>query len=147
MNLCYEFALECKLKQDVFPEVIETLECMTRSREYSFAPPGINCPLFEKIYWKRRNETNDQTVAAIRKVITPRHDWKNIISNYPRAGEQQLPEEFGSTFQHNKLHFRHLSRDDVFFSIWWFLLPWLASISETVGFVGYYCGDFDDQPT
>jgi hypothetical protein len=29
----------------------------------------------------------------------------------------------------------------------WFLLPWLASISDTTGFVGYYRGDFDDYPT
>jgi hypothetical protein len=127
MSTCYEFALECELRRDVSPEVVDTLRYMTRSQEYRFSNPQIPYPLFQ-----------DSATS---------YQWKTILANFPREGEQNLPGEFGSIFADSKLIIRHLSRDDEFYPICWFLLPWLASISVTSGFIGYYRGDFDEYPT
>lgn len=142
MSICYEFALECKIKRDVSQEVTDTLRYMTRSQEYDFDTPKLGYPLFkEESHWKETWNIRG------RKVTTIRYEWRTIITNQPREGEQYLPGEFGSIFDGNKLSFRRLSRDDEFCNVCWFLFPWLASISDTTEFVGYYRGDFDDYPT
>jgi hypothetical protein len=138
MSICYEFALDCKLKRDVSQEVIDTLAYMTRSQEYDFEPKLDGTLFKETSAWKRTVEMFGHQVTVIE------YNWETILTNYPREGEQYLPGEFTSTFQNNQLSCRRLVRDDVFNNIWWLLLPWLASISESTGFVGYYRSDFDD---
>lgn len=141
MSICYEFGLECKIKRDVSQEVIDTLEYMTRSQEYDFDTPQIGYPLFkEEAPWKETWNIRGRDVTVIR------YEWRTVMTNQPREGEQYLPDEFGSKFQDNQLSCRRLSRDDEFDNVWWLLFPWLASISESTGFVGYYRGDFDDYP-
>lgn len=142
MSICYEFALECQIKRDVSQEVIDTLKYMTRSQEYDFDTPELGYPLFkEDTHWKETWDIRGCIVTVIK------YEWRTIITNQLREGEQYLPGEFGSAFDGNKLSFRRLSRDDEFCNVCWFLFPWLASISDTTGFVGYYRGDFDDYPT
>lgn len=139
MSICYEFGLECKIKRDVSQEVINTLEYMTRSQEYDFDAPGLGYPLFkEEVPWKETCNIRGRDVTVIQ------YEWRTIMTNRPREGEQYLPDEFGSKFQDNQLSCRRLSRDDEFDNVWWLLFPWLASISESTGFVGYYRGDFDN---
>lgn len=142
MSICYEFALECQIKRDVSQKVIDTLKYMTRSQEYDFDAPELGYPLFEEdTHWKETWNIRGRIVTVIK------YEWRTIITNQPREGEQYLSGEFGSAFDGNKLNFRRLSRDDEFCNVCWFLFPWLASISDTAGFVGYYRGDLDDYPT
>ncbi|NEO86569.1 MAG: hypothetical protein F6J87_20275 [Spirulina sp. SIO3F2] len=142
MSTCYEFAFECQIKCDVSKAVIDTLKYMTRSQEYDFETPDLHHALFkEELPWK-------QTIELLgRKVTVIQYEWRTILTNYPCEGEQYLPGEFYSIFKNNQLNCRRLSGDDTFNNVWWLLFPWLASISESVGFVGYYRNDFDDYPT
>lgn len=142
MSICYEFGFDCQIKQDVSQEILETLNYMTRSQEYDFDPPEIDHPMFkEGSDWKWTFEVDGQKRTVIR------YEWRTFLCNYPREGEQYLLGKFGSTFENYRLCCRRLSRDDEFDNVWWLLLPWIASISETTGFVGYYRGNFDDSPT
>jgi hypothetical protein len=141
MSICYEFALECQIKRDVSREVTDTLRYMTRSQDYDFDTPRLDHPLFEETsHWKETWNIRGRKSKVIR------YEWRTIITNQPREGEQYLAGEFGSQFQDNQLSCRRLSRDDEFDNVWWLLFPWLASISESMGFVGYYRGDFEDYP-
>ena len=140
MSICYEFALACKIKSNVSQEIVDTLNYMTRSQEYDFDPPKLDRALFrESSAWK-------QTVESLgRRFTVIRYEWRTILTNYPHEGERYLPGQFGSTFQDRQLKCRRLSREGEFNNVWWLLLPWLASISESTGFVGYYRGDFDNR--
>ncbi|MBE9117913.1 hypothetical protein IQ249_18610 [Lusitaniella coriacea LEGE 07157] len=142
MSIYYEFALECYLIQNIDREVINILTYMTRSEEYEFEKPKIDYSLFQEgSDYKKIVEIEGNEFTVIQS------EWRTILTNYPREGEQYLPGKFGSAFNNNnELSFRKLLRDDEFDNIWWLLLPWLASISETQGFVGYYRSDLDDFP-
>ena len=141
MSTCYEFAFECQIKRDVPQKVIDTLKYMTRSQEYDFDPPKLHHALFkETSVWKHTVELLGRRVTAIQ------YEWRTILTAHSREGEQYLPGEFYSIFQNNQLNCRRLSRDDEFDNVWWLLFPWLASVSESAGFVGYYRDDFNAYP-
>ncbi|MBE9100292.1 hypothetical protein [Vacuolonema iberomarrocanum] len=141
MSTCYEFAFECQIKCDAPQEVIDTLKYMTRLQEYDFDPPKLHHALFkETSAWKHTVELLGRRVTAIQ------YEWRTILTAHSREGEQYLPGEFYSTFKNNQLSCRRLSRDDEFDNVWWLLFPWIASVSESAGFVGYYRSDFDNYP-
>lgn len=113
---------------------------MTRSEEYDFDPPKLHHALFrETSAWKRTVELLGRRVTVIQ------YEWRTILTNHPREGEQSLPGEFCSIFKDNRLKCRRLSRDNEFDNVWWLLFPWLASISQSTGFVGYYHSNWDDD--
>ncbi|WP_041660002.1 hypothetical protein [Acaryochloris marina] len=127
MGICYEFAMDCSIKNTVSQEIGNTLRYMPRSEEYTFETPRIDHPLFQDtLHWI---------------------PWRTILNNYPVAGEQYPPGHFGSTFHNNQLTVRRLSSDDEFSNVWYLLFPWLASISNSDGFIGFFRSDLDKLPT
>jgi len=128
MTICYEFVLACQISENTSSQVVDTLKYMTMtssSKGYRFDAPAINYPLFTE----------------------KGSEWRTVIANDPREGEQILPGLFGVHFENYNLSIRRLLRDDEFLNTWIYLGDWLASISSTSGLVGYYKNDTDYHPT
>lgn len=116
MGTAYEVALVCNLKPTLSPQIMETLNYLTRSQDYDF-PKAISHLFFDVDFGD---------------------EWRIIIANnYPRGGEDFSPQACRSVLSNNQLCFRVLLDDDTFYNVGWFLLDWLATISDTQGLVGY----------
>ena len=123
MSSCYEFVLACQINENISEEVLDTLKYMTSSGIDEFEPT-IEHPLF-----------------------TEGNVWRTIISKGDREGEQYISGVFGVIFENYNLSIRRLLHEDEFLNDWIFLGDWLASISSTYGFVGYYKRDNNLHPT
>ncbi|MBD2088759.1 hypothetical protein H6F67_02635 [Microcoleus sp. FACHB-1515] len=121
MGTAFEVALIYDLKPNLSPQIVDTLNYLTRSQDYDF-DAAIEHPFFE---------------------IEFGEEWRNIIANHhPRTGEEDSAQTHRSSLDRNQLCFRVLLDDDTFFNIGFAFLDWLALLSSTQGLVGYYIDVF-----
>jgi hypothetical protein len=137
MSTCYEFTFNCRIKPDVSPQVIETLQYMTRA-EGDDTPfeTTLRDDLF--VYHYDKEEAMESDLDPDEDFISS-SDWKHIISNDTVNGEEMLSGSFGSEFRNYHLKVRKFVGDDDFFNNFPQLIDWLLSISESIGVVGSYC--------
>ena len=134
MSLYFDGALFCDLKSDVPQQVIDTLQYMTRSEDYSFDSPPDH-EFFKDKDWRRFLEIQPNYSCAPGLVYSEfrkahRYEQDNVLVYY-------------YTFS-----FRRCMHDDVEFNIsLWSFLNWLARYSDTEGFIGYYREEFTLHPT
>lgn len=116
MGTAFEVALICDLKPNLSPQIVNTLNYLTRSQDYDFQV-AIEHPFFE-------NEFGEE--------------WRNIIANnHLRTGEEDSAQTCRSLLDRNQLCFRVLLDDDTYCNVGFFFLDWLALLSSTQGLVGY----------
>ncbi|MEP0872395.1 hypothetical protein NDA01_21505 [Trichocoleus desertorum AS-A10] len=136
MSDFYEFALLFTVKPDVPQEVVGTLQYMVQGQGFDFTPTLSN-PLF--------SEPGGTVIHPSGTPIRVLPAWHSFFRDGHSELEEYLTGSFGNSFSENRLAVRQVIHEDAFFNTWDELGEWLASISATVGLVGYYRNLEDDS--
>lgn len=138
MSLYFDGFFACDLKLDVSQQVIDTLNYMTRDDEYEFT----NIPqhdFFKTEGWDNFLRPEKLAVGEV---------WTCAPGLIAREFKRKTrPGPYNSRVEYYTLSFRRTMHDDMEFYIqWWQFLFWIASYSDTTGFVGYYRESADLHP-
>ncbi len=127
MSDYYDYVIHCELPHTVPQQIVDTLQYMTRVSDYSFDSPPDH-PFFE---------AGEKDLGEPWRIIL-RPDPNEDLGYFARFFRLDSPRyEWGPDYDPPYvLDFRLNIQDDAEGDIW-NLLRWLASVSQTRGFVGY----------
>ena len=135
MSDYYEYVVNCEFPMTLAPHILEILRYMVRKEEYAFQT-DLTHPLFES------EEISDgEHYEAWRGILqtdpggfcqVDSHQDSGYFARFFQAGRSN----FTSSDASYMLSFRMEVHDDAEGEIWK-LLQWLATISDSRGFVGY----------
>lgn len=130
MSVYFDFALACDLKPDTPQQVLDTLSFMTRTEDYAFDTPPAGA-LFGGETWRDmlRGSTTyfaGEAGAMFRKALRYVHGGAEVFRYTLSFRSDVLDDDMGE---------------------YGALIEWLATYSDSEGFVGYFRAKYADHPT
>ena len=133
MSLYFDGMIFCDLKPEIPEQVINTLQYMTRSHDYSFDNPPEH-EFFEVDAWRSWLQIQPNHTCGAGMVFSNFHKTKRYGPNNTKV-------------DYYTLSFRRCMHDDVeYYILWWAFLYWIAPHCES-GFVGFCRETFTLHPT
>ncbi len=139
MGTHYDFALTCRVRADVDPVVLETLQRMVGDvpDEDSFEPPQHEYSTSSRS-WKT-DFRSDRDFEY--------YSFPGPFGAASRAVRRRRRPDAPKLLRGHDLSLRCQMGDDHFVHTFWLFLMWLSPYSHTQGWVGYFRNDLEFSPT